>query len=83
MTLRLTPGTSFQNMTILSVRRENETKYLYGADCIIVEGIYVLLDEKLRDLFDLKLFVDTADDIRLARRRTFSLFNIALSNVLS
>eukprot|EP01127_Copromyxa_protea_P005600 TRINITY_DN15499_c0_g1_i1.p1 TRINITY_DN15499_c0_g1~~TRINITY_DN15499_c0_g1_i1.p1 ORF type:complete len:480 (+),score=118.79 TRINITY_DN15499_c0_g1_i1:217-1440(+) len=49
-------------------RVEGEAKHVYGADCIIVEGIYVLLDEALRDLFDLRLFVDTADDIRLARR---------------
>lgn len=60
-----------------SSRKENETKYIYGADCIIVEGIYVLLDEKLRSLFDLKLFVDTEDDIRLARRCTCSWFKLA------
>lgn len=69
MTSRHTQGTlSLSSAKDSRLRREGETKYVYGADCIIVEGIYVLLDEKLRDLFDLKLFVDTADDIRLARR---------------
>lgn len=35
---------------------------------IIVEGILVLEDEKLRDLMDLKIFVDTDADERLIRR---------------
>ncbi len=35
---------------------------------IIVEGILVLEDERLRDLMDIKLFVDTDDDIRIIRR---------------
>ncbi|HER6567591.1 TPA: uridine kinase [Streptococcus pyogenes] len=37
-------------------------------DVIIVEGILVLEDERLRDLMDIKLFVDTDDDIRIIRR---------------
>ena len=35
---------------------------------IIVEGILVLTDRALVDRMDIKLFVDTEDDIRLARR---------------
>ncbi|MGY4104375.1 uridine kinase [Ignavigranum ruoffiae] len=37
-------------------------------DVIIVEGILVLEDERLRDLMDIKVYVDTDDDVRLARR---------------
>ncbi|WP_243081256.1 uridine kinase [Streptococcus dysgalactiae] len=37
-------------------------------DVIIVEGILVLEDERLRELMDIKLFVDTEDDIRIIRR---------------
>ncbi|MGT2934770.1 uridine kinase [Streptococcus castoreus] len=37
-------------------------------DVIIVEGILVLEDERLRRLMDIKLFVDTDDDIRIIRR---------------
>uniref|UniRef100_A0A6B2L3U9 Uridine-cytidine kinase n=1 Tax=Arcella intermedia TaxID=1963864 RepID=A0A6B2L3U9_9EUKA len=48
--------------------RSKHNKYVYGADVIIVEGIFVLYDERLRDLLDIKLFVDTAQDICLARR---------------
>jgi len=33
-----------------------------------VEGILIFWDRKLRDLMDIKIFVDTADDIRLVRR---------------
>jgi uridine kinase len=48
--------------------RSKKTKHVYGADVIIVEGIFVLYDQKLRNLLDIKLFVDTAEDICLARR---------------
>lgn len=37
-------------------------------DVFIVEGILVLEDQCLRDLMDIKLFVDTDDDIRIIRR---------------
>lgn len=36
--------------------------------CIIFEGILSLYEERLRDLFDIKIFVDTPPDIRLIRR---------------
>lgn len=48
--------------------RLTSTKSVYGADVIIVEGILVLYDKALRDTMDIKVFVDTDDDIRLARR---------------
>ncbi|HEX2698513.1 MAG TPA: uridine kinase [Anaerolineales bacterium] len=35
---------------------------------ILVEGILIFVDERLRDLFDIKLFVDTDSDIRFIRR---------------
>lgn len=37
-------------------------------DVIILEGILVLEDERLRNLMDMKLFVDTDADIRILRR---------------
>ena len=33
-----------------------------------MEGILILEDPRLRDLMDIKVYVDTDDDIRLARR---------------
>lgn len=49
-------------------RSTTQVKRIYGADVIIVEGIYVLYEERLRSYLDMKVFVDTSDDIRLARR---------------
>lgn len=37
-------------------------------DVFIVEGILVLEDKRLRELMDIKIFVDTDDDIRIIRR---------------
>ena len=41
---------------------------MYGANVIVFEGIMAFVDRHLRDLMDLKVFVDTDSDIRLARR---------------
>ena len=35
---------------------------------IIIEGILIFSDKELRDLMDIKVFVDTDDDIRIIRR---------------
>lgn len=37
-------------------------------EVIIIEGILILEDERLRDLMDIKVYVDTEDDIRIIRR---------------
>ncbi|PIC65460.1 uridine kinase [Sporosarcina sp. P13] len=48
--------------------RSAETEVIESQDVIILEGILVLEDERLRDLMDIKLFVDTDSDIRIIRR---------------
>lgn len=48
--------------------RSAETVFVDSQDVIILEGILVLEDERLRDLMDIKLFVDTDSDIRIIRR---------------
>lgn len=48
--------------------RCNETVEVSTKPLIIVEGILILAVEKIRNLLDIKLFVDTDDDIRLLRR---------------
>ena len=35
---------------------------------IIVEGLLIFWEEALRELFDLKIYVDTSDDLRIIRR---------------
>ena len=48
--------------------RSTETITVEPKDVIILEGILVLEDERLRELMDIKLFVDTDSDIRIIRR---------------
>lgn len=48
--------------------RSDETETIKPAQIIICEGILVLEDEALRSLMDIKIFVDTDDDIRFIRR---------------
>lgn len=48
--------------------RSDKTIYREPKDVIIVEGILILEDERLRELMDIKLYVDTDDDIRIIRR---------------
>lgn len=37
-------------------------------EVIILEGILILADKRLRDMMDIKVYVDTDDDIRIIRR---------------
>jgi uridine kinase len=48
--------------------RRRETRRVEPTPVIVVEGILVLADERLRAQMDLKVFVDTDADIRLMRR---------------
>ena len=49
-------------------RREDQRITLKAKPLVIIEGLMVLYDEAIRDLLDLKLYVDTPDDIRFIRR---------------
>ena len=48
--------------------RSEETLTVTPADVIIVEGILIFTDPKLRKLMDIKIFVDADDDDRLMAR---------------
>ena len=48
--------------------RALETEQVEPAPIVLVEGILVLAVPGLRELFDYTVYVDTAEDIRLARR---------------
>lgn len=48
--------------------RTDKTVRVEPCEVIIVEGILVLENEKLRDMLDIKVYVDTANDIRFIRR---------------
>jgi len=48
--------------------RTDRTVTIQPARVIIVEGILVFCDKTLRDLMDIKIFVDTDADVRVLRR---------------
>ena len=48
--------------------RSPETVHVEPTEIIILEGILILDDERLLDLMDIKVYVDTDDDIRIIRR---------------
>jgi uridine kinase len=49
-------------------RRSRETVEVAPHGLVLFEGIMVFVDPRVRDLLDLKLYVDTPDDIRFIRR---------------
>lgn len=51
----------------IKCNRLKETLYVEPKPVIIIEGIMTLLNKKLRDMMDLKIFVDTDSDERLIR----------------
>lgn len=48
--------------------RSNETIRIVPRKVIIVEGILIFENKELRDLMDVRIFVDTDADVRLCRR---------------
>lgn len=48
--------------------RKKETIKINPTKIIILEGILVLSEETIRDLLDIKIFVDTDSDVRVIRR---------------
>ncbi|KNG79011.1 uridine kinase [Mycoplasma sp. HU2014] len=62
-----------QNITVpiydfVKSTRTEQTKIIKSSDVIILDGIFALYFEKLRELGDIKLFIKTADDLRFIRR---------------
>ncbi|UCD38106.1 MAG: uridine kinase, partial [Fidelibacterota bacterium] len=50
--------------------RKAEARHISGHRLIILEGILVLADPAVRDLMDIKIYVDTPADVRFIRRMT-------------
>lgn len=48
--------------------RSAETRRVEAADVVIIEGIMVLHMKEVREMLNMKIYVDTDDDVRLARR---------------
>jgi uridine kinase len=48
--------------------RAEATIDVHPRDVILVDGILLFADQRLRELFDIRIFVDVADDVRFIRR---------------
>ena len=48
--------------------RSDKTITVRPAPVIVVEGLFALYDAKLRNMMSLKIYVDTASDVRFIRR---------------
>ena len=48
--------------------REKKSRVVEKHHIIILEGILALFDQKIRNMMDIKIYVETADDIRVIRR---------------
>ena len=52
----------------VTYRRRGETERVEPRPVVVVEGILLFAEPSIRDLLDLKIFVDTDADVRLLRR---------------
>ena len=53
-------------------KRTKVTVPVKTAQIIVFEGLFALLEQRFRDMMDLKIFALTPDDIRLSRRCKFT-----------
>ena len=56
------------NYSFVEHARNKETVHIEPAKVIIVEGILIFENEELRNMMDMKIFVDTDADVRFIRR---------------
>lgn len=66
--LSLGEDASIPSFDFVTLERTDNFQTITPKDIIIVEGSLILYEKKLRDLFDIKVFIDTDSDIRLIRR---------------
>tara|TARA_X000000368_G_scaffold68342_1_gene49336 strand:+ start:1980 stop:2609 length:630 start_codon:yes stop_codon:yes gene_type:complete len=48
--------------------RKNKTNLIGNNDVLIIDGLFILLKKNIRDFFDLTIFLNVDDSIRLERR---------------
>ncbi|HVY47349.1 MAG TPA: uridine kinase [Minicystis sp.] len=66
--LRAGAGVAVPRYDFKAHRREAESRRVEPAPVVIVEGILVFVDARVREQLDMKIFVDTDPDIRVFRR---------------
>lgn len=67
---RLMSGQAIEKPTydFVQLTRATQTEVIHPAKIIIIEGILVLEDARIRELADIKIFVEADDDLRFIRR---------------
>lgn len=60
-------------------RRADRDELIYPADVVILEGIHVFYDAKVRDMLDVKIFMHTDPDVCIMRRAMRDVSNRARS----
>ncbi|XP_038826958.1 uridine-cytidine kinase 1 isoform X2 [Salvelinus namaycush] len=56
---------------------------VYPADVVLFEGILVFYSQEVRDMFHMKLFVDTDSDVRLSHRVAINLIVQHIQDILN
>jgi len=67
--------------SFITSSRESNTIKVNPSYLIIFEGIFALYDKRIRDIMDMMIFVDTDDDVRLARRSKLYTINLYIYNI--
>ena len=62
-------------------QRTNETELIQPSKVVIVEGILIFQDPRLREMLDIKIFVETDADVRILRRTLESVITQYLTTV--
>ena len=68
--IQLKRGESIQSPTydFINSKRGTETTFVASTDVIILEGLFTLFSEDIRNLLDIKVFLHVESDIRFTRR---------------
>lgn len=66
---KLQSGTAIEEpvYSFITCTRSDETKQVSPKEVLIIEGILCLTNKELRDLMDIKVYVDCDSDVRLSR----------------
>ena len=62
-------------------QRTSETELIQPSKVVIVEGILIFQDPRLREMLDIKIFVETDADVRILRRALESVITQYLTTV--
>jgi uridine kinase len=62
-------------------QRTSETELIQPSKVVIVEGILIFQDPRLREMLDIKIFVETDADVRILRRTLESVITQYLTTV--